>query len=467
MRQAIGIEMSEPYQHLEGYFAGKIASIRPVLSRRSLFHEVGRVTAIGDLYLETDLAGLAVSDVCEIGSPQGPAMLQAQVVSVEKNRTVLAPFGSVHGLTIGSIVRPTGGAVSIPVGDFLIGSTIDGFGNPLDEDEEDEEHLFAGRRPVLEKYHNPLNREMISDILSTGICSIDGMLTVGRGQRMAILGEAGAGKSSLLAMLASNTEADVVVIGMVGERGRELRDFLERQLPPEVRARCVVVTATSDRPALERINAGHVASTVAEYFRDQGKDVLLLFDSITRFARAQREVGLAAGEQAVRGGLTPSVYANLPRLIERSGNMNNGSITAFYTVLTENEGINDPLAEEVMSLTDGHILLDGKLAQKGHYPAISILRSKSRLMNELILEDHAEAASRVRAMMAKYEDIELLVQVGEYQAGNDWDADAAIKARPAIEQLLKQSAGTATEFGETVFRLRELATSTLEHSENA
>ena len=413
------------------------------------------VTAVSEMLVETALDNIAVGEVCDIVPVRGGDTVAAQVVSAQRGRSVLAPLAQVTGLTVGARVCPRGEGFSVRCGDALIGRTIDGLGQPMDGRPLNDPNLKS--RAVLPRGANPLDRHPISDVLPTRIRTIDGLLSIGNGQRLAILGEAGAGKSTLLGMLASGTAADVVVIGMIGERGREVREFIERQLPPAVRARCVVVAATSDRPALERINAGHVAATVAEYFREQGKNVLLLFDSVTRFARALREVGLAAGEEAVRGGLTPSVYANLPRLIERSGRLGAGAVTAFYSVLMENNGVNDPLTEEVVSLTDGHVVLDSRLAQKGRYPAIDVLKSKSRLMNELVGRDHRAAAGRIRGLMAKYNDIELLIQVGEYVPGQDAEADAAIAARPAIEKFLTQALGEANSFNETAFHLSEIA----------
>src|SRR5690606_30994336 len=285
----------------------------------------------------------------------------------------------------------------------------------------------------------PFDRQLIEQPLQLGIRAIDGLLTLARGQRMGLFGEAGGGKSSLLASMVRGTEADVVVLALIGERGREVRELLDRHLDPTARARTVAVVATSDRPAMERVKAAYVATALAEHFRDQGRHVLLLMDSVTRFARAQREIGLAAGEPPTRRGYPPSLFAALPRLLERAGPGAMGSITGLYTVLTEGEGSQDPVAEEVMSILDGHIHLSQSLAQRNHFPAIDVLRSRSRLMDAVTRPLQRQTAARIRESLSRYRDIELLLQVGEYKAGNDPEIDAAIARKPVIDRFLRQA----------------------------
>lgn len=284
----------------------------------------------------------------------------------------------------------------------------------------------------------------------------DGLMTVARGQRVGIFGEPGVGKSSLLASIVAGTEADVIVVGLIGERGREVREFVDVQLSAQARKKAVTVVATSDRPAIERVKAAYVATAIAEYFRDRGRNVLLLMDSVTRFARAQREIGLAAGEPPTRRGFPPSFFAALPRLLERAGPGRGGSITALYTVLTEGDGGLDPVAEETKAILDGHIVLSGELAQRNHFPAIDVLKSRSRLMNTVVGQDHRDLAGTIRENMAAYRDIELLLRVGEYKAGNDAKADAAVARRDAIEAFLRQPSDEICDIETTIKRMTEI-----------
>lgn len=429
--------------------------MRRALKGRSFLQEVGHVTEVSPAKLRVSLPSISIGELCEVRDSRRNLSINAQVVGASEGKTTLAPLEDIAGLSVGAEVFPLGVSMSVPVGNALIGRTLDGLGRPLDGDPLDMSQMT--QRSILPKNTNPMSRPAIDETVTTGIRAIDGFMTLGVGQRMAVFGEAGAGKSTLLSMLAAGPDADVIVIGMIGERGREVREFVERQLPEAVRSRCIVVAATSDRPALERINGGHIAATIAEHFRDEGKNVLLLFDSVTRFARALREVGLANGEDAVRGGFTPSVYAELPRLVERCGRTDKGAITAFFTVLLENDGVNDPLSEEITSLTDGHIILDAKIAQSGIYPAINVLKSKSRLMNELVSRTHLQHAGAVRQLMSKYLEIELLVQVGEFAEGQDKLADASLAAQKPIRNFLKQDQREAAAMQQTTYLLQELA----------
>lgn len=406
------------------------------LKHVSRYREIGEITDVSASRIVTTLSDVFVGEKCILRLPSSGREINAQVVAIEKEQAILSPMEDIEGISANTEVIGTGEPSKIWVGDDLIGRVLDGLGRPVDGIPLNTASMEETKitPPALDA----LDRPIINDVFETGVKSIDGFNTIGNGQRLAIFGEAGAGKSTLLAMLARHSDTDVVVLAMIGERGREVNEFLERQLPPEVRQRCIVIASTSDRPAMERIMAAHSAVTVAEHFRSQGKNVLLLFDSATRFARALREVGLSAGEKAVRAGFTPSVYAELPKLIERTGKTSKGAITAFFTVLVENEGVNDPVAEEIASLTDGHLVLDASLARSGIYPAINVLKSKSRLMNEICDETHINASNMLRKLMAKYIDMELLIQVGEYVAGSDPVADQAIACNPLIEEFMTQ-----------------------------
>ncbi len=430
-----------------------MSSFRQALSDSSLVTEVGRVVHLAPEKVVAVAGACSIGDTCRIADRATGREVLAQVVSIEGRHAILSPFTSIDGLSVNADVINTGKPLAVPVGDQLIGRIVDGMCQPLDGGPA---FVQASLSPVRGQWISPLERTVIDTVFETGIRSVDLFTTVGMGQRMAILGEPGAGKSTLLSMLARHAQADVVVIAMIGERGREVREFLDRQLPPEVVAKCVTVVATSDRSPIERAVAGHTALTIAEDFRNRGRNVLLLFDSVTRFARALREVGLAAGEVAVRQGYTPSVYSELPKLFERCGKTRSGSITGFFTVLLENEGVNDAISEEVISLADGHIRLDAKLAAAGQYPAIEILKSKSRLMQELAGQEHLDRANYIRSLISKYAEIELLVQVGEYQTGHDGLGDAAIRARPYIKALLTQPLATSITLENAVYHMEQV-----------
>ena len=424
------------------------------MRRRPLRRVIGRLSEVGPGGLSTTLGDVAVGEICRLRDPHSGQETISQVVAIRNGRAVLAPIGTTDGLSVRTEVIPEYGPFTFWCGTAMLGGVYDGLGRPMDGREQSRRGML--QRDIVPRAPKPLDRPLIDTVITTGIRAIDGPLTCGVGQRLALLGPPGAGKSSLTGALARNAKADICVLALIGERGRELREFLDRQLPPEFRERCIVVASTSDRPAMERVIGAHIATSVAEYFRERGHHVLLLFDSVTRFARALREVGLASGEQPVRRGFTPSVYAELPRLIERCGRDANGAITAFYTVLLENEGMNDPIAEEIISLTDGHIVLTSKLADSGHFPAIDVLRSKSRVINEIADPKHIALARRLRALMARYEEVELLVQVGEYQPGRDALADEAIEKRERILSFLRQSSDENRPLSETTGHLERL-----------
>lgn len=409
----------------------------------------GVLLEIGPTLLRAYLPGVKMGELCRI---EQHGML-AEVVKVLTDQVLLSPYASPQGLCCPQWVTPLGDIHRIAVGPALCGRIVDGLGNPIDDPAADNpavincattNHTNAAPiqwRALDASPPNPLLRQPINHAMLLGIRAIDGMLTCAQGQRMGIFAAAGTGKSTLLGQLCNNPSADVIVLALIGERGREVREFLEQQLPANVRSRTIVVVATSDKPALERVKGVFTATTIAEYFRDCGKNVLLLVDSLTRYARAAREVGLAAGESPASGSYPPSVFAALPRLLERAGNGITGSITAFYTVLVEGDDLNEPLADEVISLLDGHIVLSRQLAATGHYPAIDIQASVSRVMNQIIMPEQRELARQLRQLLTTYQDVELLLRVGEYREGQDLLADLAVKQYPAICAFLRQQQG--------------------------
>ncbi len=415
----------------------------------------GRVIqAVGTL-IKAVVPKVRVGEICLLRNPGDASGTEAEVVGFQKDAAILSPLGDLQGLSGATEVIPTGHAHRVPVGPDLIGRVLDGLGRPLDEASEGPLHLRAAY-PVFAQAPDPLKRRLINRPLPLGVKAIDAALTCGEGQRMGIFAAAGGGKSTLMAMLVKGAAADVVVIALIGERGREVREFIDHELGEAGRRRSVIVCATSDRSAMERVKAAYVATAIAEYFRDQGLKVLLLMDSVTRFARAQREIGLASGEPPTRRGFPPSVFAVLPKLMERVGMNEIGSITAFYTVLVEGDDMTEPVADEARSILDGHIVLSRKLAAANHYPAIDVLASASRVMNRVVDAAHMAAAGRLRELMAGYAEVELLVRIGEYQAGSDARADEAIARRDAIVRFLRQDSGDLVPFDEVVSQLKRV-----------
>jgi type III secretion protein N (ATPase) len=423
--------------------------LRALASHETL-QRIGRVAeAYGTLVRVTGISA-AIGELCQLEHADSGFSLPAEVVGISRNHTLLTPLGPLEGISAATTVTASGRQASVPVGPALLGRIVDAHGEPLDDLGPLETRQRAS---VYAAAPNPLKRRLIDRPLATGVRAIDSVLTVGEGQRVGIFATAGGGKSTLLGMLARGATSDVNVIVLVGERGRELNEFIHDNLGAEGLERSVIVVATSDRPALERSRVAYVGTAIAEYFRDQGMRVLLMMDSVTRFARALRDVGLAMGEPPARRGFTPSVFSALPRLFERAGTNERGTITAFYTVLMEEEEGGDPIAEEVRSILDGHIYLSKKLASAHYYPAIDVLASASRVMPRVTAPEHQDAAGLLRRYVAKYRDIELLLQLGEYRAGNDADADTAIAKISDIDALLRQPSQQLADYDETIGRL--------------
>lgn len=415
----------------------------------------GRVIEVVGTIIKAVVPAVKIGEICILRNPYENWDLEAEVVGFSRNAALLTPLGQTVGVSSAVEVIPTGRTHEVGVGPGLLGRVLNGLGQPLDIATHGE-LVTEERYPVYADPPDPLQRQVISKPLPLGLRVLDGVLTCGEGQRMGIFAAAGGGKSTLLAMLVKGAMVDVIVIALIGERGREVREFIEHDLGPEGMARSVIVCATSDKTSMERLKAAYVATSVAEYFRDQGKKVLLMMDSVTRFARAQREIGLAAGEPPTRRGFPPSVFTTLPRLMERAGMNDKGSITALYTVLVEGDDMTEPVADETRSILDGHIILSRKLAEANHYPAIDVLASASRVMNAVTESEHKDHAGRLRALLAKYREIELLVQLGEYKQGADAEADAAIAAIEKINAFLRQGLLEKSDFETTLQRLGEI-----------
>jgi flagellar protein export ATPase FliI len=414
-------------------FSKYFESIEPA----SFVKAKGRVVELVGLVIKAAIPRVWTGELCFIHTPHKDKPIKAEVIGFKDEYALLMPLGDVYGIAPGSEVIPTGKSMTVKVGEALLGRVLNGLGEPIDTHEKGTLELTE-EYPVHGYPPSPLKRRRVLKTISVGLRVIDGLLTCGEGQRIGLFAAAGVGKSTLIGMIARNTEADVNVIALVGERGREVRDFLEEALGDTGLKRSVVVVATSDQPALIRLKCAYVATAIAEYFRDKGKKVMMLMDSVTRFARAQREVGLAVGEPPARQGYTPSVFSVLPMLLERTGNSDKGSITAFYTVLVAGDDMNEPIADEVRGILDGHIVLSRNLAAKGHYPAIDVLRSVSRVMNNVVDEQHIRAANKMRELMAVYEKAEDMIRLGAYKPGSDKNVDEAVKKIDEINKFLQQ-----------------------------
>lgn len=415
----------------------------------------GRIREVVGLVARARIPEAFVGELCEIRNPRSKTTVKAEVSGFADGDALLMPLGSLENIGPASEVTPLGRGLTVPVGPELLGRVLDGLGQPMDT--RDKGPLYcATEYPVMAAPPDPLRRKRVTQPLSIGVRVIDSLLTCGEGQRVGLFAAAGVGKSTLLGMIARNTAADVNVIGLIGERGREVRDFIEHDLGPEGMKRSVIVCATSDQPSLVRLKGAYVATAIAEYFRDQGLKVMLMMDSVTRFARAQREVGLACGEPPARAGYTPSVFAELPKLLERAGNSDKGSITAFYTVLVAGDDMNEPVADEVRSILDGHIILSRDLAARGHYPAIQVLDSVSRVMRAVMPPQHCAAANRLRELLAAYEKSRDLILLGAYEAGSDPVTDRAIAKMAELDAFLRQPTDEKSDFDAASQALQEM-----------
>lgn len=429
-----------------------LAADVPEISR---FVQYGRVKRVVGLVIKaTGLEDVALGELCRVTSVQDDNSVLAEVMGFHEDGVLLMPLGELEGVHPGSIVEPYGRSFGVDVGPGLLGRVLNGLGHPMDGKGD----VGPTRRvPLQADPPNPLARDRIDTPLQTGVRSIDGLLTLGKGQRVGIFSGSGVGKSTLLGMIARHASADVNVIALLGERGREVREFLESSLGEEGLKRSVVVVATGDESALVRARGALVATAIAEFFRDRGKHVLLMLDSITRVAMAWREIGLAAGEPPTTKGYPPSVFANLPRLLERAGNGPEGGISGIYTVLVEGDDFNEPVADATRSVLDGHVVLSRDLADAGHYPAVDVLESKSRVRDSLIDPEHREAAARVSRVIAAYREKQDLISVGAYQEGSDPDVDAALRLREPIRDFLRQSPDEHTDLERSRERLLDLA----------
>lgn len=423
------------------------------LTEKTFFKHLGKVVKIVGLTIESVGPDAKLNDLCRIILDQEKGLsVMAEVVGFRDKRLLLMPFDNVEGIGVGCIVENTGHPLMVPVGDELLGHTLDGIGRPTD----------AGSIPLDEEYPveaqppDPMNRKMIDEVLPLGVKAVDGLITVGKGQRIGIFAGSGVGKSTLLGMFARNTKADINVIALIGERGREVREFIERDLGTEGMKRSVVVVATSDKPALIRNKAAKTATAIAEYFRAQGKDVLLMMDSLTRFSMAQREIGLASGEPPVTRGYPPSVYSEMPKLLERAGTSDVGSITGLYTVLVDGDDFNEPITDTARSILDGHIMLSRKLGHKNHYPAIDILQSISRVMSAIATGEHKELAGKLKNVLATYNEAEDLINIGAYKRGSNREIDYAIDKIDVVNQFLRQRTDEKFQFDEEIDLLRNL-----------
>ena len=419
----------------------KVAEKYSQLLDRTYYKAFGKVTKVVGLTIESVGPKARLNDLCRIYPDKDmQEYVMAEVVGFHDSCLILMPVDSVEGVGVGCIVENTGHPLSVLVGDELLGHTLDGIGRPTDG----AQFSFTKEYPVEAQPPDPMSREIISEVLPLGVKAVDGLITVGKGQRIGVFAGSGVGKSTLMGMFARNTRADINVIALIGERGREVREFIERDLGPEGMARSVVVVATSDKPALIRNKAAKTATAIAEYFRDQGKDVLLMMDSLTRFSMAPREIGLASGEPPVTRGYPPSVYSEMPKLLERAGNSDKGSITGLYTVLVDGDDFNEPITDTARGILDGHIVLDRRLGQKNHYPAIDILQSISRVMSAVATPEHKRLAGKLKNVLATYTEAEDLINIGAYKNGSNPDIDYAIKKIRAVNEYLCQ--GTDEKF---------------------
>ncbi|MBQ9700006.1 MAG: flagellar protein export ATPase FliI [Lachnospiraceae bacterium] len=415
--------------------------------------KMGKVTKVVGLTIESVGPDANLNDLCRITAKDNASIeVMAEVVGFKENRILLMPFESVDGIGPGSIVENTGSVLKVAVSDDILGKTVDGLGRPIHDDA----LVGATMYPVEATPPDPMDRVIISEVLPLGVKAVDGLMTIGKGQRIGIFAGSGVGKSTLMGMFARNTKADINVIALIGERGREVREFIERDLGEEGMKRSVVVVATSDKPALIRNKAAKTATAIAEYFRDQGKDVLLMMDSLTRFSMAQREIGLASGEPPVTRGYPPSVYSEMPKLLERAGMAEKGSITGLYTVLVDGDDFNEPITDTARGILDGHIMLNRKLGHKNHYPAIDVLQSISRCMIQVATREHKAVAGKLKNVLATYNEAEDLINIGAYKSGSNKNIDYAIEKIDQVNGFLRQGTDEKFSFDEEIALLNAI-----------
>lgn len=419
----------------------------------NLIKYTGRVSQVLGLTIESLGPGVKLGEICNIYPLKSEKPIMAEVVGFKGEKVLLMPLGEMEGIGPGSKVVASGRSLEVKVGESLLGRVLDGLGTPLDDIEQLD---LKKTYPVNNTPPNPLLRSKITEVLPLGVKALDGVLTCGRGQRIGIFAGSGVGKSTLLGMIARNTKADINVIALIGERGREVREFIENDLKEEGLKRSVVIVATSDQPPLVRMKGALLATSIAEYFRDSGKNVMLMMDSLTRFSMAQREVGLAIGEPPVTKGYTPSVFAILPRLLERAGNSDVGSITGLYTVLVDGDDMNEPIADAVRGILDGHIVLSRSIANKNHYPAIDILASVSRVMTAITDERHIQTANKLKDVLATYKEAEDLINIGVYVKGTNKKIDYAVEKIEQVNSFLKQGTHEKFEYNEVIDMLLEI-----------
>ena len=423
------------------------------LMDRQYYKSYGKVVKVVGLTIESIGPKARMGDLCKIyPEKDSEEYVIAEVVGFHDSQLILMPVDKVEGVGVGCVVENTGHPLSVMVSDELLGHTLDGIGRLTDSDDE----IHGDYYPLEQNPPDPMEREIISEVLPLGVKAVDGLMTVGKGQRIGVFAGSGVGKSTLLGMFARNTKADINVIALIGERGREVREFIERDLGPEGMKRSVVVVATSDKPALIRYKCAKTATAVAEYFRDQGKDVLLMMDSMTRFSQAQREIGLASGEPPVTRGYPPSVYSEMPKLLERAGTNGKGSITGLYTVLVDGDDFNEPITDTARGILDGHIMLDRKLGHKNHYPAIDVLQSISRVMSSIATPEHKAAAGKLKNVLATYSEAEDLINIGAYKSGSNPEIDYAIRKIKDVNTFLCQGTDEKFAFDEEVELLAKL-----------
>lgn len=422
------------------------------LLNKSYVAEIGKVIKLVGLTIEASGPSANLNDVCYVYADGQEDKKIAEVIGFRDNKVLLMPYDDMSGVGIGSYVENSGAPFKVPVGAELLGKVLDGLGNPMDGSELITNEFYPSEAPAPD----PLKRKLIEDVLPLGVKAVDGMLTIGKGQRIGIFAGSGVGKSTLLGMFARNTKADINVIALIGERGREVREFIERDLGEEGLKRSVLVIATSDKPALIRKKAAQTATAIAEYFRDQGNDVLLMMDSLTRFSMAQREIGLASGEPPVSRGYPPSVYSEMPKLLERAGNSEHGSITGLYTVLVDGDDFNEPITDTARSILDGHVMLSRKLGHKNHYPAIDVLQSISRCMSSIASKEHKVASGKLKNVLATYHDAEDLINIGAYKSGSNADIDYTITKIKEVNAFLQQDMYEKLSFEEEIRMLMEI-----------